>query len=174
MPVLIEAITVVIRRDAVDARFAGGWAALRELIPNQTFCTDGTLARVAFLDPSAVRQFVEQLEAGGLTFAPDGEAVDFAVVDQFHGPTLPCPWLHFDPVTAPDGTTIRHAQLVPPGAEPLPVESLGEVAVFDGWNTGHTRELFLMMAPTPDDPEGVRIVSQKDKLPRKGFTTRSR
>ena len=172
MPVLIEAITVVIRRDAVDANLAGGWAALRELIPNKTFCTDGTLARVAFLDPDAVRQFVEQLEAGGLTFAPEGEAVDLAVVDQFHGFTRPCPWLHLDAVTAPDGTTIRHAQLLPPGAEPLPVGSLGEVAVFEGWSTGHTRELFLMMAPTPEDPEGVRIVSQGDELPRKGFTTR--
>ena len=170
MPVLIEAITVVVRRDAVDAKLTGGWAALRELIPNQTFCTDGTLARVAFLDPNAVRQFVEELEAGGLTFAPDGEAVDLAVVDQFHGFTLPCPWLHLDVVTAPDGTTIRHAQLVPPGAEPLPVESLGEVAVFEGWSPACTRELFLMMAPTPEDSEGVRIVSQKDELPPRGFT----
>ena len=65
MPVLIEAITVVLRRDAIDAKLTGGWNALRELIPNKTFCTDGTLARVAFLDPDAVRQFVEQLEAGG-------------------------------------------------------------------------------------------------------------
>ena len=76
-------------------------------------------------------------------------------------------------MAAPDGTTVRHAQLLPPGAEPLPVQSLGEVAVFEGWTTDHTRELFLMMAPDPEAPEGVRIVSQGDELPRKGFTTRT-
>jgi hypothetical protein len=53
------------------------------------------------------------------------------------------------------------------------VQSLGEVAVFEGWTPACTRELFLMMAPDPDAPEGVRIVSQGDELPRKGFTTRT-
>ena len=117
---------------------------------------------------NAVRQFVEQLEADGLPLSQDGGAVDLAVVDQFHGFTLPCPWLHLDVVAAPDGTTIRHAQLVPPGAEPLPLESLGEVAVFEGWSPACTRELFLMMAPTPEDSEGVRIVSQQGALARRG------
>jgi len=170
IPVLIEAITVLTRRDAIDSKLEGGWPAFRQLVPNQTFCTDGPLARVAFMDPNAVREYVQQLEAGGLTFAGEEGSADLAVVDQFHGPTLPCPWLHFDTVTAPDGTTIRHGQLVPPGSQPAAVESLSEVSVFDGWTTDCTREMFLMMASPPEAPEGVRIVSQSSELPRKTYT----
>jgi hypothetical protein len=114
MAVLCEGISVIVRRDSIDSRFNGGWAAFEELVPNATLCTDGELARVGFMDPDSVQDFVSELEIGGLVFdaeelrnaaelfgvAEDGlgddlAREDIAVVDQLRGPTRPCNWLEF-------------------------------------------------------------------------------
>ena len=95
MAVLIEAISVVVRRDAVVRSFRGGWEAFRVIIPNNTFCADAEISRIGFMEPNAARNFIERLEFGGLTFVEDGEAKDLAVVDQQRGPTVDCRWLEF-------------------------------------------------------------------------------
>jgi hypothetical protein len=93
MAVLVEAISVIIRRDAIELRFAGGWAAFERGIPNGTSCMDSELVRVGFMTPADVGAYVSTLEAGGLVFERDGQAVDLAVLDQLHGLTVPAPWL---------------------------------------------------------------------------------
>jgi uncharacterized protein YdhG (YjbR/CyaY superfamily) len=95
MAVLVEAISVIVRRDAIDARFCGGWREFLEAIPNRTFCADGELVRVGFMSPPDVEGFVRRLESGGLTFVRNGKAIDIAVVDQMCGPTVPAEWLEF-------------------------------------------------------------------------------
>jgi hypothetical protein len=94
MAVLVEAISVIVRRAAIVERFKGGWPAFLEAIPNATGCYDDDLARVGFMSPDGVEAFVSELEGGGLVFRRDGQAVDIAVVDQLRGPTIPAPWLH--------------------------------------------------------------------------------
>jgi hypothetical protein len=54
MAVLVEAISVVVRRDAIDRSYEGGWVAFVSSVPNATLCTDDQLARVGFMDPKAV------------------------------------------------------------------------------------------------------------------------
>jgi len=44
--ILIEAISVVIKRSVIDNKFPGGWEAFAEDCPNQTLCADSALARV--------------------------------------------------------------------------------------------------------------------------------
>jgi hypothetical protein len=95
MAVLVEAISVVVRRDAIDQSLAGGWAAFVDGAPVRTLCTDGQLVRVGFLDPKHVEAFVEKLKAGGLVFLRCNSPVDFVVVDQQRGPTMECDWLEF-------------------------------------------------------------------------------
>jgi tetratricopeptide (TPR) repeat protein len=95
MPVLVEAISVIIRRDALDRRFPGGLDVLARHVPNQTFCCDDHLARVGFMNPSDVRAFAEMLESHGMVFENGGEAIDFAIVDQLKGSTVTAPWLGF-------------------------------------------------------------------------------
>jgi hypothetical protein len=95
MAVLVEAISVVVRRDAIERSLDGGWRAFVSHVPNATFCTDGQLVRVGFMEPKAVEQFVEGLQAAGLVFLRSGKCVDIAVVDQQRGPTMPCEWLGF-------------------------------------------------------------------------------
>jgi hypothetical protein len=95
MAVLVEAISVVVRRDSIERSFNGGWTAFVSCVPNATLCTDSQLAGVGFMDPKAVGKFVGCLQAAGLVFLKAGKCVDITVVDQQRGPTMPCEWLEF-------------------------------------------------------------------------------
>ena len=76
MAVLVEAISVVVRRVAIEERFHGGWREFEAAVPNGTLCADKELARVGFMTPPDVEAFVSHLEMSGLTFARNGQAVD--------------------------------------------------------------------------------------------------
>lgn len=95
MAVLIEAISVVTRRAAINAKYPGAWAAFVDQSPNRTLCYDSDLARVGFMTPTDVGAYVEHLEQHGLAFIVNGTAKDIAVVDQQQGPTIKCEWLEF-------------------------------------------------------------------------------
>ncbi len=140
MAVLAEALSVIVRRDAVAARFRGGWAAFLDQVPNQTMCCDHTFARVGLMTPTDVGAYTSVLEAGGLAFHKNGQSLDFAVVDQSRGPTLPAPWLEFGVIEA-GGIKIYACWLA--GQPP------GDIAVPDGW----TFEGSLSQKPS-FDPKG--------------------
>jgi len=93
MAVLVEAISVIVRRPAIAERFNGGWPAFLQAIPNRTGCLDKHIVRVGFMSPDGVHAFVTMLEHEGLIFIRNHEAVDIAIVDQMCGPTVPAPWL---------------------------------------------------------------------------------
>ena len=95
MAVLVEAISVVVRRTAIDAKFPGGWAAFAAHAPNRTLCADGEIARLGFMSPADVESFVRALELAGLTHLDGDTAVDLVVVDQMSGPASPSGWLEF-------------------------------------------------------------------------------
>jgi len=101
MAVLVEAISVIVRRAAIEQRFAGGWQGFLHQVPNATLCYDDDFACVGFLSSMEVKAYASTLEAGGLVFHKDGQAVDLAVVDQLHGPTVPAPWLSSGTVESP-------------------------------------------------------------------------
>jgi hypothetical protein len=113
MPVLVEAISVIVRREAIERKIAGGWDAFRKTVPNRTLCADEEIARVGFMSPSDTRIYIETLEGLGLRFLVGGEAVDIAVVDQLGGPTVKCRWLEFGRLTyGGEGRTIAACWLV--------------------------------------------------------------
>ncbi len=95
MAVLVEAISVIVRRDAIATRFCGGWRQFLTIVPNSTLCFDEDLARVGFMSPTDTESFVRGLEKDGLIFLRDGQSVDIAIVDQMRGPTMPTGWLEF-------------------------------------------------------------------------------
>ena len=95
MAVLVEAISVIVRRDSIESKYRGGWVGFVNDSPNSTLCADDEIARVGFMDPSDVRSFVFNLEREGLTFLSDGKAVDLAVADQQRGLSTECEWLEF-------------------------------------------------------------------------------
>lgn len=95
MAVLVEGISVIVRLDAINTKFAEGWNGFLNIVPNQTLCADDDIARVGFMSPTDVKTFVTILERGGLTAMCEGSFVDIAVVDQLHGLTMPTEWLEF-------------------------------------------------------------------------------
>lgn len=95
MAVLIEGISVVVRRDSISQTYVGGWGAFIHAAPNVTLCYDEEVARIGLMVPADVERFVRGLERRGLTFLDNGTAQDFVVVDQQRGPTTPCDWLEF-------------------------------------------------------------------------------
>lgn len=102
MAVLVEAISVIVRRDAIERGFHGGWREFESAVPNSTLCSDDELVRVGFMTPPDAEAFVRYLENGGLTFARNGQAVDITVVDQMRGPTMSTDWLEFTHLTLGD------------------------------------------------------------------------
>jgi hypothetical protein len=95
MAVLIEAISLVIRREAIDRTYPGGLERFAGEVPNATLCADDALVRVGFLTASEAAEFAELIEARGLVHLRAGEAADFCRVDQVDGPTDPCRWVSF-------------------------------------------------------------------------------
>jgi hypothetical protein len=95
MAVLVEAISVIVRRDSIDREYRGGWEAFLDAVPNATLCYDEELARVGFMTPDDAEQFLEVLMAHGLTFLEHDRSKDIAIVVQERGPVTPCEWLGF-------------------------------------------------------------------------------
>ena len=95
MAVLVEAISVVVRKDAIREKLRGGWEAFLQAVPNNTMCADEEIVRVGFMSPDEAKEFVTGLKNNGLRFVVDGRALDLAVVDQQRGLTEKCEWLEF-------------------------------------------------------------------------------
>jgi hypothetical protein len=95
VPVLIEAISVLVRRDAIDRKFTGGWPSFIAGVPNSTLCFDDEVVRVGFMSPEDVRSYVSELESRGLCYLAksDTQDQDIAVVDQLQGFMTANSWL---------------------------------------------------------------------------------
>jgi hypothetical protein len=102
MAVLVEATSVIARREKLEAAYPGGWAGFVADCPNRTLCADRHLARIGFMSPADVEAFVHRLEAVGMAFLRDGATVDIAVVDQMRGPTRRSDWLDWGHVDIED------------------------------------------------------------------------
>jgi hypothetical protein len=95
MAVLVECISIIIRKDAIESKYPGGLAAFEKNIPSGSFCSDKDIYRIGFMSPNDAEGFAIQLERHGLIFMKGDKAIDFAVVDQFRGLLTPCEWLQF-------------------------------------------------------------------------------
>src|SRR5689334_9042502 len=93
MPVLIEAISVLVSVATLERCYPGGWESYHRMAPNQTLCCDGQLTRVGFMVPDDVEAFINNLERIGLVFMLNGAATDIAVADQQRGLTVPSDWV---------------------------------------------------------------------------------
>ena len=95
MAVLIEAITVVVRKETINEKYPGGLAQYIQDCPNRTLCMDKDIVRVGFMTSEDAKEFVNNLEDLGFTLFTDGHFDEIALVDQFEGFALPCDWLEF-------------------------------------------------------------------------------
>ena len=127
MPVLVEGVTVIVRFNAIEEHYPGGWEAFTSKCPNNSLCADGDLARVGFMTPMDTKKFVNNLSSRGLTYLENGEAQDLVVADQRRGFPVECEWAELLQMPAPgkEAEQIVVCRLV--GSESR------TVAVPDGW-----------------------------------------
>ena len=94
MAVLVEAISIIIRLQAIEDKFPGGFNAFNIFVPNPTLCWDDKIARVGFMAPPDANKFIEELEANGLRHLDEDErSLDFVWVDQLKGQASECDWI---------------------------------------------------------------------------------
>ncbi len=121
MSVLCEAISVIVPVDLLGRKYPGGAQAYAADCPDTTYCQDDKVTRVGFMHPDDTMAYINRLVRQATLTPQDGhQFVDLAVVDQFRGLTMPCPWLEWDQA---DGLT--RAWLA--GTDP------GDLAVPPGW-----------------------------------------
>ena len=93
MAVLLEAISVIVKRSSINLLFPGGWELFKEIVPNNTLCFDNEIARVGFMHTDDVESFVKKLETMGLRYFADGETHDLTVIDQRQVVMMNTPWI---------------------------------------------------------------------------------
>ena len=91
MAVLVEAISVIIKLQSIEEH--GGFTRFEKLLNSRTFCSDGFLARIGFMDPRDVEKSCRALDKEGLIHQANNTAHDFVVIDQQSGCTTPCDWV---------------------------------------------------------------------------------
>lgn len=70
------------------------------------FCMDADLARIGFMSPLDVKDYIGHLEACGLVHLENGRPIDIAVVDMRSGPVAACDWLGFRKATIAAGQSV--------------------------------------------------------------------
>lgn len=93
MAVLIEAINIVVNNNSLIKDRNIEEQFLRN-VPSQTYCSDGLLHRIGFMDQISANNYIHYLTNDlGLTYLDDdGKAVDFVLVDMMRGPLSECDW----------------------------------------------------------------------------------
>jgi hypothetical protein len=140
MPVIIEAITVVIRRKAIDEKYPGGYLAFDQEAPTMgpvdTLVADADIAAVAFMAPIDVKAYCDFLGKYGIG-SPENP-VDLAVIDQFTGAVTPCDWIETAGQEVEGGGPVLTARLVGSTDETLVVP--------EGWSWKNsiTKNTFFM------------------------------
>lgn len=140
MPVIIEAISVVIRRKAIDEKYLGGYLAFDQEAPTMgpvdTLCADDDIAAVVFMAPIDVKKYCDYLGKFGIG-SPENP-VDLAVIDQFTGAVTPCDWLETTGVDLEGGGRVLIARLVG-NTDDTPVVPEGWT-----WENSITKNTFFM------------------------------
>ena len=94
MPVLVEAINVIVRNETIEEKYPGGMGSYWVDSPNESTCSDDYVTRVGFLELGTFREFTDRLMELGFRFVENDEMIDIAVFDQEEGMLRPCRWLH--------------------------------------------------------------------------------
>ena len=88
----MEAQSIILSINMILSRYEGGWENFKSEIPNDSFCADGKLVRIGFMDPADGMDYLDLLLARGLRRGRANRPADFATVDQMEGFITPCAW----------------------------------------------------------------------------------
>jgi hypothetical protein len=93
MAVLVEGISVIVRRWDVNRRYPGGFRAYRAEWNHSSLCTDGRLVRAGFGTADEALAFVARLQSVGFVSVSEGRSIDSCLVDQRQGMVYRADWL---------------------------------------------------------------------------------
>jgi hypothetical protein len=110
MAVLVEAISVIVRLQAIASRYEGGWTSFIEDVPNRSLCSDNELVRVGFMIPDDCKAFVDGLNRKGIPFE-NGAGPDVVIAEQLHGITTASQWAEFGQVELKRGQVVSAVRL---------------------------------------------------------------
>jgi tetratricopeptide (TPR) repeat protein len=165
MAVLVEGVSIVIRREAIRNKFPGGWESFVTNLPNSTLCYDDRIARVGFMVPEDAEAYIGHLERFGLVYLENDRAVDLAWVGQVHGIINPCDWLEFRQVNYPGGGEVAACwyRLLPAdGSEDR--KDLLEIATPVGWGYEHSLSKEPGYIPRGDIEKRVKYLRTENRL----------
>lgn len=94
MSVLVEAFTLITRRETIDRVYPGGLSGFRLDFPD-SFAADDHLVRMGSTDPRDVRVTVDRLQELGIRYASRYEYLEMAVAIPRTGASAACSWLTF-------------------------------------------------------------------------------
>lgn len=159
MAILIEGITVIVRRPAIEERYEGGVEAFAAAAPSPLFCLDDDLVAVAFTDADDAEAYCNDLAAAGVDFGDEGRSAEVAITDQFHGLLTETAWLEmarvdFDEQDHEITVAWFHEGAQHTGDLPGPGDEL-EVAVPEGWS--YETSLSALARFVPDEEIAARL-----------------
>lgn len=158
MAVLVEAISVIIKRDVIEARYPGGWDGFVATAPNRTLCADTALVRVGFMVPADVDQFVSVLARSGIVYLKDGLAQGLCVVDQLGGCMVQCDWLDVGRVDVTGDAT----------GQVTVARAVGDLETWfaapDGWVFDGSLSQTWLFVPTGQESKGLRFLRHEHGL----------
>ena len=101
MSVVIEFISIVAKRTAIEQRYKGGIAAFIKFkgpYDCVIYDKDEYLYKEGTMSPSAAKDICSEYERAGLRGkSEDGKSwIDFCIIDELMGPTLECDWIFYD------------------------------------------------------------------------------
>jgi hypothetical protein len=143
--VLVEGISVIVRMDRLFDCFKD-WELFKDIVPNQTLCADGELARVGFMAPEDAEHFCRILEQWGLHYLSDGQAQDLVVADQFRGLAAPCNWASFGHVNWHGDPKLKVAACMLNGS------AHKQLLTPDGWHFDGSLTASYGFVPTGEEP----------------------
>ena len=134
MSILVEALTIVVRRITLDLSYPGGHAAWiarhqADSAPARYVSVDDHLVGVSFFS-DALEEELAHLADAGLVVLDDEEFQDIAVVDQAEGLGFPCSWLEWMRPPVDGDRAPLYSMVWLHGTDP------GTLAVPDGWTAG--------------------------------------
>lgn len=102
MAVLVEGVSVIVKRASIDQRYPGGWNAFVKDAPNSTLCADSHIARLGFMSDRAALAYVLTLQEHGFLSPGGPEPSDIAICCQNRGLRDECSWAVFGTVEITD------------------------------------------------------------------------
>jgi len=93
MAVLLEAFSVVVRNETIEAKYPGGMKGYWVDCMYRSFCCDEYVTRVGFREFRLMRQFVQNLLELGIRVEHEDEFIEVAIIDQLFGMQAGCRWL---------------------------------------------------------------------------------